>query len=200
MKIDWYKHYLKKGKLFLTKEGLKENLEQDQAFLKILRKFVPPPAKVLEAGCGLGRTCISMSLRGYRITAVDIDERMLRLARKSAENFSQKITFKKLDFFNLSKRFKKNAFDAITHQGVLEHYPVAKIRKAVDVQLAASPFIIFSVPISSKHNMKYFRDRIYRNIWSPAFWIKNVLKKYKVVYHKVVRDRKDSLVIVLKRI
>jgi len=200
MKIDWYKHYLEKGKLVLTEESLKENLKQDQAFLKILGKFVPPPAKVLEAGCGLGRTCISMSFKGYRITAIDIDERMLKLARKSAQNFSQKITFKKLDFFNLNKRFLKKAFGAITHQGVLEHYPVMKIRKAIDIQLAVSPFIIFSVPISSNHNKEYFHDKIYRNIWTPDFWIKNVLKKYKVVYHKVVRDRKDSLVIVLKRI
>ncbi len=200
MKIDWYKHYLEKGKLVLTKESLKENFKQDRAFLKILRKFIPPPAKVLEAGCGLGRTCISMSLKGYRVTAVDIDERMLRLARKSAKNFSQKIIFKELDFFNLKKNFKKNTFNVITHQGVLEHYPVVKIRKAIDVQLAVSPFIIFSVPVNSKHNKKYFNDRIYRNLWSPDFWTKNVLKKYKVVYHKVVRDRKDSLVIVLKSI
>jgi 2-polyprenyl-3-methyl-5-hydroxy-6-metoxy-1,4-benzoquinol methylase len=200
MRIDWYKHYLEKGKLVLTEENLKENLKQDRAFLKILRKFVPPSSKVLEAGCGLGRTCISMSLNGYKVTAVDIDGRMLRLAKKSAKNFSQKIIFKKFDFFNLSKRFKKNSFEVITHQGILEHYPVSKIRKAINIQLAVSPFIIFSIPINSKHNRKYFHDRLYRNLWNPDFWIKNILKKYKVTYHKVVRDRKDSLVIVIKRI
>ncbi len=199
MKIDWYKHYLEKGKLVLTKETLGENLKQDKPFLDILRKYVPARSKILEAGCGLGRTCISMSIKSYRVTAIDIDDRMLSLAQMSAKNCSQKIAFKKSDFFNLYKILKKNSFDCITHQGVLEHYSIKQIRNALNTQLKISPLVIFSVPIDSPYNKKYFHDNIYRNLWNEIFWIKSILKIFDIRYHKIARDRKDNLIVVLKR-
>lgn len=43
---------------------------------------IPPGAAVADLGCGRGRHAIPLSRRGYRVTGVDLSEKMLRLARE----------------------------------------------------------------------------------------------------------------------
>ncbi|MBU0707499.1 class I SAM-dependent methyltransferase [Patescibacteria group bacterium] len=198
-KIDWYKHYLTKQGLLINPTTLKENWKHDRAFLKILKKFVKPPAKILETGCGLARTCLSMALTGYKVTAIDIDDRILTLAKLNTKPFTEKIIFKKADFWKLKIYFKKDSFDCITHGGVLEHFSIKEIQSILNKQLHIAPYIIFSVPIKSRWNTKYFDDTIFRNLWLPKFWLVKILKNYNIRYHKVIKDRKDSLVVVLSR-
>jgi SAM-dependent methyltransferase len=46
---------------------------------------IPPGASVADLGCGRGRHAIPLSRRGYRVTGVDLSDKMLRLARERAE-------------------------------------------------------------------------------------------------------------------
>jgi SAM-dependent methyltransferase len=46
---------------------------------------IPPGAAVADLGCGRGRHAIPLSRRGYRVTGVDLSEKMLRLARERAK-------------------------------------------------------------------------------------------------------------------
>jgi SAM-dependent methyltransferase len=46
--------------------------------------LVPPPARVLDAGCGTGRVTIRLAERGYSVVGVDVDEAMLDVARADA--------------------------------------------------------------------------------------------------------------------
>lgn len=46
--------------------------------------LVPPPARVLDAGCGTGRVTIRLSERGYSVVGVDVDDAMLDVARADA--------------------------------------------------------------------------------------------------------------------
>ena len=46
---------------------------------------IPPGAAVVDLGCGRGRHAIPLSRRGFRVTGVDLSEKMLRLARERAE-------------------------------------------------------------------------------------------------------------------
>lgn len=141
-----------------------------------------------------------MALTGYNVTAIDIDDRMLTLAKLNTKQFTKKIIFKKADFCKLTKYFQKDSFDCITHGGVLEHFSINKIQSILNHQLYIAPYIIFSVPIKSTWNTKYFMDDVFRNLWSPNFWLTNVLKQYDIRYHKVIRDRKDSLIVVIGRL
>ncbi len=79
---NWYEHYTKKlgGKLILDEKALKKNLENDKPFLEVMKTHLKPGSKILEIGCALGRNTVSMSLEGYRVVAIDRDERMLRIA------------------------------------------------------------------------------------------------------------------------
>ena len=42
------------------------------------------PASVLDAGCGTGRVALELSRRGRAVTGVDLDPRMLEVARRKA--------------------------------------------------------------------------------------------------------------------
>jgi len=46
--------------------------------------LVAPPARVLDAGCGTGRSTIALTAMGYDVTGVDVDETMLAVAREDA--------------------------------------------------------------------------------------------------------------------
>ena len=45
---------------------------------------LPPGASLVDLGCGRGRHSIPLSLKGYRITGVDLSDVMLNLARERA--------------------------------------------------------------------------------------------------------------------
>lgn len=198
---SWYEHYSKKyRKLIMDQKMFEGVLKNDQPYLKVVKKYVPENGKILEAGCGLARTVINMSLLGYKITAIDNDAKLLGVAKINAKKFGRNITFKKMNFFNLRKEFRKNAFNAITHQGVLEHFSSDTIKRILDMQLDIVPIIIFSVPIKSRHNDKYFKsDKIgHRNLWSIKKW-KELLREYKIREFLKTRQRTDNLIVVLQR-
>lgn len=46
--------------------------------------LMPPPARVLDAGCGTGRVAIRLAERGYECVGVDLDASMLAVARERA--------------------------------------------------------------------------------------------------------------------
>jgi SAM-dependent methyltransferase len=46
-------------------------------------RLVPPPALVLDAGCGTGRVAIRLADLGYRTVGVDVDSSMLAEARRA---------------------------------------------------------------------------------------------------------------------
>jgi len=47
-------------------------------------RLVPPPARVLDAGCGTGRVAVRLHEMGYDVVGVDVDESMLAQARAAA--------------------------------------------------------------------------------------------------------------------
>jgi SAM-dependent methyltransferase len=46
--------------------------------------LVPPPARVLDAGCGTGRIAVELASRGYTCVGVDVDPTMLAEAKRVA--------------------------------------------------------------------------------------------------------------------
>lgn len=47
-------------------------------------ELLPPPAKVLDAGCGTGRVAVRLDELGYDVVGVDVDAEMLFVAAKDA--------------------------------------------------------------------------------------------------------------------
>lgn len=196
--INWYKHYTQTKKLEYNKDSVKRYLKTDEPYLNLLKKHLKPKSKILECGCGPSKTAISMTKKGFKITAIDKDKKMLKMGQNNSKIAKGRIKFRLIDFFEMSKKFNKNQFDCATHQGVLEHFTKKEIKKILKEQLKIVPKIIFSVPLKSKYSQKYYKDKIYRNLWKEKTWLK-ILKEFKIIDKKIVKQRTENLLIVIKK-
>ena len=81
--------------------------------------------KVLEIGCGIGTDTISFARAGARVTAVDLSEASLDVARRRAEVFglADRIRFYQSDAENLSQTVPVERYDLIYSFGVIHHTP-----------------------------------------------------------------------------
>ncbi|SEC48326.1 class I SAM-dependent methyltransferase [Paenibacillus sp. GP183] len=90
--------------------GFSATLEQLQHF------HISKECKILEVGCGTGRTSCFLSSKGYDITAMDIQAPMLVKAKKRAETQKLNINFVEGDVCSLP--FESDRFDVILAESV----------------------------------------------------------------------------------
>jgi SAM-dependent methyltransferase len=84
------------------------------AFMSILP---PPPARVLDLGCGSGWTSYFLAKRGYDVTGVDIAEDFITLARQNRDNLDN-LRFEVADYEALTY---EEEFDAVVFFDALHH-------------------------------------------------------------------------------
>ena len=186
MDIDWHGHFSEGGRGLLTEEKLLERKEASRPYIELLQKHLKPGARILECGCGPARTAVVMSLAGFRVTAIDKDERMLQLARKNAA-FGKGMEFLKLDLFDIDSKFSEASFDCCTHQGVLEHFAEEEAKDALRRQMKVAGTAIFTVPISGGENVsETVHGSIFRNMWTGDYWINHILGEFDVPEHLAV--------------
>ncbi len=102
------------------KTGITEHLGGVDAS-KELFKFaeISSDQMILEIGCGTGYTATVLARRGNRITSIDLDPKLLDMAKKRAEKtgVTRKIIFKEADAENLP--FENNTFDRAIAESVI---------------------------------------------------------------------------------
>ncbi len=81
--------------------------------------------RVLEIGCGIGTDTINFARAGARVTAVDLSEKSLELARRRAEIFglADRIDFRGADAEMLSDAIRPEPYDLVYSFGVIHHTP-----------------------------------------------------------------------------
>jgi len=81
--------------------------------------------KVLEIGCGIGTDTINFARHGAFVTAVDISEKSIEIAKQRARiyGFEDRIRFILADAENLSSTIKPEPYDLIYSFGVIHHTP-----------------------------------------------------------------------------
>lgn len=91
--------------------------------------------KVLEIGCGIGTDTINFARAGARVTAIDISEESIKLARRRTEIFglTDRITFYHASAEMLSSVVPSQPYDLVYSFGAIHHTPhpenvVAQIR------------------------------------------------------------------------
>jgi SAM-dependent methyltransferase len=85
----------------------------------LVRHLGPPPARVLEIGSGTGRDTAALASLGHRALALDASLEALRLTAAAAPSLVGRGIVGG-DAFHLP--FPDATFDAVFHQGVLEHF------------------------------------------------------------------------------
>lgn len=81
--------------------------------------------KVLEIGCGIGTDTINFARHGAQVTAVDLSNQSLEVARKRARvfGFEDRIQFFHADAEELTKYIPADAYDLVYSFGVIHHTP-----------------------------------------------------------------------------
>ena len=89
--------------------------------------FTPPPCRVLDIGCGAGRTTIGFARQKYRVVGIDISAALL----KQAVEHYPGLDFYRMDATRLA--FRDHSFDAVmfSFNGIDGLYPVSQRIEAI---------------------------------------------------------------------
>ncbi len=170
----------------LNEVGTKEYFEDIEA-----RKFFVEPhilkladfpnakgKKVLEIGCGLGVCSINFAKAGARVTAVDLSQKSIDIAKKNAESMgvADKIQFFHGNAEKLSEFLPTQQYDIIFSFGVMHHTPHPEnIIKEVKKYLA--PKGKFKVMVYHRNSWKVFW--ILLKYGKFQFWkLSNLIARY----------------------
>jgi ubiquinone/menaquinone biosynthesis C-methylase UbiE len=129
--------------------------------IKYILKYAKPHAEILEAGCGSAKFGFALSLRGFKVTVLDYSEHIIRNVAVLLEQLIQKYNIKlipaKGDIARLN--FKKNSFDIVFNEGVVEHWLGKKERIAIIKEMARvakiNGYVIIIVP-NGRHPLYNF--------------------------------------------
>ncbi len=109
-----------------------------------IRKYVPPPARILEIGCGLGLSSIYLRECGYEVTAVDKSAEVIKMARISAEMLSSTPLIEQADALDMRNYY--NCYDLCFSVGVVEHFERGVTVRLIEEQRKCAQYIIAVVP------------------------------------------------------
>lgn len=85
--------------------------------------------KALEIGCGTGTDAIWLAKKGFEVTAIDVSEIPISLAKEQARKESVEVDFRVLDF--LIDGLPTNSFDFIFDRGYFHSYDSDKKRSVI---------------------------------------------------------------------
>ena len=86
----------------------------------MIRRYCPPPARILDVGCGPGFSALYLQSAGYDVTGVDSEQKLVQAARTLANRLEIPAKFEDADAFDLSTINAR--FDLAYSCGVLEHF------------------------------------------------------------------------------
>jgi SAM-dependent methyltransferase len=124
--------------------GSKEYFDEVEARKYYVEPHIPAFAqfprwagkRVLEIGCGIGTDTMNFARAGARVTALDISETSLAVARKRAEVYGldDRISFSLADAERLTETIPPEPYDLVYSFGVIHHTPhpervVAQVRE-----------------------------------------------------------------------
>ncbi len=93
-----------------------------RAYLRLLKKIdFNKPIDVLEFGCGTGyiNKCISRIFKIRKMTLIDSNEQMLKIAKDTLKDVPCEKEFVNVDFFDFKV---EREYDLVHSQGVIEHF------------------------------------------------------------------------------
>ena len=92
------------GREFLVSSCVLIPRPETQQLVRLVEQRIAPGSSVLDIGTGSGCIAITLALDGYQVTAMDISEEALAIARKNAERLHAKVEFVKEDIIAPSPR------------------------------------------------------------------------------------------------
>ncbi len=157
--------------------GTKEYFDEVEARKYFVEPHIPQFAeffrwkgkRVLEIGCGIGTDTMNFARAGAHVTAVDLTEASLQVARKRAQVYGleKNITFRLADAEQLDKYVPVEPYDLVYSFGVIHHtpHPSAVIRQ---VRRYMGPDSTFKLMLYNRRSWKVLW--ILLTYGKGAFW------------------------------
>ena len=109
--------------------------------------------KVLEIGCGIGTDTMSFACAGAQVTAVDLSEESLNLAKKRSEIYGVDVRFYQANCEELSKVVPIEEYDLVYSFGVLHHTPHPE-RAIEEIKKYMGPHSALKLMVYNRHSWK----------------------------------------------
>jgi SAM-dependent methyltransferase len=127
----------------------------------VIRRYCPPPARILDVGCGPGWSDLYLSAAGYDVRGLDSDARLADLAAGLAIRFGLTARFETGDAFDLSVHH--DSFDLVYSCGVLEHFDRDVTVRLIKEQAKCAPRVLVQVPTRfTAYTGEITDERIYK--------------------------------------
>lgn len=140
-------------------------INKKKKLIKLVEKYADK--NIIECGSGTSVVSIYLATLGYRVTAVDIENDVIKLSKSLAQTYystlkdcKPKLNFEKKSIFNLN--YPKDKFDVAFSNGVLEHFKDEEIIKIIKEQLFISKTTIVGIPTKyfESKEAKYGNERV----------------------------------------
>ncbi len=107
MKSEWFKDWFNTEEYLNVYKHHNEADAEDHIKLILDNVSIPGDAKILDMACGSGRHAILLARKKYNVTAVDLSENLLSIARQTSEVENLAINFIHSDIrnFNSIKKY-----------------------------------------------------------------------------------------------
>ena len=71
-------------------------------------------AKILDVGCATGEMALSFAKKGYTVTGIDLDEKLIEISESKTITGETTVNFMQADMNNIDQLFNEEQFDLIT--------------------------------------------------------------------------------------
>ena len=195
---DWYSHYQQRlGRLDFESDDLDRFYAQNSEFIDYVLQR--EPKRLIEAGAGLARDALVLAHRAkdVSVTLFDIDQRFLDLGEKNAKRLGlqDRLDTRQGDLLQLSSTVLSR-YDICFSCGVLEHFEDAEIQTILEQELNIASTVVFTVPVRSEANLRYFKDSIYRRLLTREEW-NRVLTPFSIKEVLTLRGRHEDILVTL---
>jgi SAM-dependent methyltransferase len=126
--------------------------------IKMIRRFADPGERILEAGCGSGRTAMLLADMGYRTVALDLSRSLLNTL-SPARRLWPDLHLVEGDIGSLP--FGTKQFKVVYSFGVLEHFDPPDIVRYLSEQRRVARYVLIDVPNFKCDRQAFGDERFY---------------------------------------
>lgn len=129
-----------------NRELLEGNILANADFIKAIARYIKPGEKILEIGSGTGVLGAPLALAGVKVTSVDNDPEVLKMAGVNSALLGADIEFQEADAFHLP--FADREFKVAFSLGLLEHWTNKEIGILIAEHQRVSDVVVVGFPIA----------------------------------------------------
>lgn len=169
-------------------------INKKRKLINLVKKY--SDKNIIECGSGTSVVSIYLATLGYKVTAIDIEDDVIKLAKtlakdyyKTIDNPNPQIHFEKKTIFDLG--YEKDSFDVAFSNGVLEHFSDDEIIQIIQQQLYVAKTVIVGIPTKyfDSSEAKYGNERVLE----LSYWRYLIKKAGGSIIEEIGMDREKFL-------